>query len=165
MYKVSVNESSMFEVNRQGDNISINGNSTSYELTKLSENHYLLVKNNKVYNIDVVGTEASQKSIKLKVNGKYFDVGLKDQLDLLLDKLGIGNMAAAKVSEVKAPMPGLILDVKAKSGETVKKGDPLLILEAMKMENVIKSPVDGTISKLLVQKGTSVEKNQILIQF
>jgi biotin carboxyl carrier protein len=62
-------------------------------------------------------------------------------------------------------MPGLVLEVRVKVGDTVKKGDPLLVLEAMKMENILKSPADGIIQKVHVQKSAAVEKNQTLINF
>jgi biotin carboxyl carrier protein len=62
-------------------------------------------------------------------------------------------------------MPGLIIDLKIKTGDIVKPGDPLLILEAMKMENILKSPGEGTIKNVKVKKGDNVEKGQVLIEF
>jgi biotin carboxyl carrier protein len=92
-------------------------------------------------------------------------VDLKDKADLLLKQLGLSNLAANSKKDIKAPMPGLILNIMVEEGKEVKKGDPLLILEAMKMENVIKSPSDGVVKSIKTQKGKSVEKNQILIEF
>jgi biotin carboxyl carrier protein len=62
-------------------------------------------------------------------------------------------------------MPGLIIDLKVKQGDVVKAGDALLILEAMKMENIIKAPGEGTVKMIKAKKGDSVEKNQVLIEF
>ncbi len=62
-------------------------------------------------------------------------------------------------------MPGLLLDIKVQEGQEVQKGEILLILEAMKMENVIKAPTDARIKHIKVQKGQTVEKNQLLIEF
>jgi biotin carboxyl carrier protein len=62
-------------------------------------------------------------------------------------------------------MPGLIIDLKVKVGDKVKTGDALLILEAMKMENILKSPGDGTVKNVTVKKGDSVEKGHILVEF
>ncbi|MBY0435500.1 MAG: acetyl-CoA carboxylase biotin carboxyl carrier protein subunit, partial [Cyclobacteriaceae bacterium] len=70
-----------------------------------------------------------------------------------------------KVNAVKAPMPGLIIDLRVNAGDTVKTGDPLLVLEAMKMENIIKAPGDGTVKQVKIKKGDSVEKGQLLIEF
>jgi biotin carboxyl carrier protein len=83
----------------------------------------------------------------------------------LLKSLGFDDLNAKKVNEIKAPMPGLVLDVRVSEGDTVKKGDAILVLEAMKMENIIKSPTDGIIKKINVKKGVAVEKNQVLINF
>ncbi len=62
-------------------------------------------------------------------------------------------------------MPGLIIDLRVKDGDAVMPGDPLLILEAMKMENMIKASAAGIVKSVKVKKGDSVEKNQVLIEF
>ena len=62
-------------------------------------------------------------------------------------------------------MPGMVLNILVAEGQEVKKGEALIILEAMKMENILKSPTDGVIKKIAINKGVAVEKNQILIQF
>lgn len=64
---------------------------------------------------------------------------------------------------IKAPMPGIILAVKVEQGAAVKKGDVLLILEAMKMENEITAPRDGVVTQIIVTKGTSVSTGDILL--
>ncbi|MNR65826.1 2-oxoglutarate carboxylase large subunit [compost metagenome] len=69
------------------------------------------------------------------------------------------------MKEIKAPMPGLVLNVMVQEGQEVGKGDNLLVLEAMKMENIIKSPDSGIVKKILITKGDKVEKNEVLIQF
>jgi biotin carboxyl carrier protein len=79
--------------------------------------------------------------------------------------MGMNNGSSGKVNNIKAPMPGLIIDLKVKVGDEVKQNDPLLILEAMKMENIIKSPGDGMVKNVKVKKGESVEKGQVLIEF
>ncbi|MBE5777281.1 MAG: biotin/lipoyl-binding protein [Clostridiales bacterium] len=66
-------------------------------------------------------------------------------------------------TKINAPMPGVILDVKAAVGASVKKGDILLVLEAMKMENEIVSPVDGTVAQVLATKGSSVNSGDVLV--
>ncbi len=71
-----------------------------------------------------------------------------------------GNMSG---EPIKSPMPGAILDVKASVGATVKKGQLLFILEAMKMENEIFSTIDGVVSQIMVSKGSSVSTNDILM--
>ena len=75
------------------------------------------------------------------------------------------NTSAAPVSgnKVTAPMPGTILDVKVTLGQSVKKGDVVCVLEAMKMENDIPAPCDGVVSSINVQKGASVAANDVLV--
>ena len=68
------------------------------------------------------------------------------------------------MGEIHAPMPGLVLEINVSEGQEVEKGDPLLILEAMKMENVIKAPGNGIIKKIHVEKGNPVEKNELLVE-
>jgi biotin carboxyl carrier protein len=113
----------------------------------------------------VIAFQAESKEITLRVNGKICRMKIKDKFDVLLEKMGFNAAATAKIAEIKAPMPGLVHQILISEGQIVKKGDALLILEAMKMENVIKSPADGTATKIRVSKGQNVEKNQVLIQF
>jgi biotin carboxyl carrier protein len=113
----------------------------------------------------VVKTDLAAKRFTIKINGRHYPVVLKDKFDILLEQMGMNTNAVAKVNHVKAPMPGLIIDLKVKDGDVVKAGDPLLILEAMKMENVIKSPGDATVKSVKVRMGEGVEKNQVLIEF
>jgi biotin carboxyl carrier protein len=86
-------------------------------------------------------------------------------MDLLLLQMGLNNNSTGKVNSIKAPMPGLILEINAQQGDVVSPGDTLLVLEAMKMENVIKASGEGTVKSVRVSKGQSVEKGQVLIEF
>ena len=113
---------------------------------------------------EVVEANYEKKAFNVKVNGNIYEVVLKDKFDQLIKQLGFSSSVLHKVKEVKAPMPGLVLDIIAKVGDVVNQGDPLLILEAMKMENVIKSPGDGEIKIIHVAKGVAVEKGLLLIE-
>ena len=124
-----------------------------------------MLKNSKSYTLEVIRFDLNEKSFLVSVNGNKYQLQVKDRFDELLKSLGMDNLNTAKVNEIKAPMPGLVIDVRVSEGATVKKGDAILVLEAMKMENIIKSPTDGTIKKINVKKGVAVEKNQILINF
>lgn len=79
--------------------------------------------------------------------------------------MGIDLSAGPKVNDMKAPMPGLVLNVLVENGQTIKKGDAIVVLEAMKMENILKSPSDGIVKKVHVIKGDKVEKNQVMVNF
>jgi biotin carboxyl carrier protein len=99
------------------------------------------------------------------VNGRRYPVVLSDKYDQLLQSLGMDRNAGAKVSKLKAPMPGKVISVAVKAGTQVEIGDPILVLEAMKMENVIKSPTSGAVSSVNVKTGGTVEKNEVMITF
>jgi biotin carboxyl carrier protein len=94
-----------------------------------------------------------------------YSLEFKDPLDVLVNKLGLAAVSDQTVKEIHAPMPGLVLEIQVSEGDTVEKGTPLLILEAMKMENVIKSPGDGVIKSVAVEKGAAVEKSALLVEF
>lgn len=164
MYSVSINNS-VFEVEKSKDLISVNGQILEWDIKKIGGRHYHVLYQNQSFNLELVSLDTETKTVRLKLNNKPCELKIRDKFDLLLEKLGMNNLQNNSAKEIKAPMPGLIFDIKVKEGDEVKKGDPVLILEAMKMENILKSPGDGTVKKIKIKKGESVEKNQVLIQF
>lgn len=164
MYKAIVNNKS-FEIEQQSDDFTVNGEMFQWDLSKISDGHFHILHQQKSYRAEVVKVEAATKTCVIKINGRTYPVELKDKFDLLLEKMGMNSQASSKVNNIKAPMPGLIIDLKVKEGDVVNAGDVLLILEAMKMENIIKSPGEGIVKSVKVKKGNSVEKGQVLIEF
>jgi biotin carboxyl carrier protein len=144
---------------------SINGNPVQLDIVQDKDGRLHVLRNHASYSVEVVRIDRAEKSVALKVNGNLYAVQLTDKFDALLKSLGMDNAAASKLNALKAPMPGLVLDVVVKENDPVKKGDALVVLEAMKMENILKSSGDGVVKKVTVKKGTAVEKGQILIQF
>lgn len=163
--KVKVNEHYNFHVGINNNLMSVNGLEVIVDSKSLSNTHTHVIYNNKSYNVEIVSESKADKTSIIKVNGTIYTIEMEDQYDQLLKQLGMDTGQANKVSEIKAPMPGLVLNVLVTEGQEVTKGDSLIVLEAMKMENVIKSPASGTIKKILVVKADKVEKNEILIQF
>ncbi|TAL61048.1 MAG: biotin/lipoyl-binding protein [Bacteroidetes bacterium] len=135
------------------------------DLIEVKQGIFHIIKDSKSYNAEVLKANHEEKNFVIRVNGNKYTVQLKDKYDELLKELGIDITSAKKVKEMKAPMPGLVVDVKVKEGDLVKKGDALVVLQAMKMENILKSPADGTIKKIYIKKDDTVEKNQVLISF
>ena len=137
----------------------------SADVQEIRAGHWHVVLNNRSYDVAVISEDPASKSRVLRINGQHYTVGIKDPLDKLLASMGLDAGASSKVNEVKAPMPGLVLEVRVSTGTLVSKGDALVVLEAMKMENILKSPTDGVVRKVAVEKGMAVEKNQVLVQF
>ncbi|MBB2149997.1 biotin/lipoyl-containing protein [Pedobacter gandavensis] len=163
--KVKVNEQYNFEVAISAQALKVNGQALGIDAKALSGSTQHIIYQNKSYTVEVVEREEGGKQVTIKVNGNLYQVNIEDQYDELLKQLGMDNAAAQKVQEIKAPMPGLVLQLVVCEGQEVAKGDSLLVLEAMKMENIIKSPAAGIVKRIMVQKGDKVEKNGILIQF
>ena len=143
----------------------LNGTAVDWDLIEVRENTFHIIKDNKCYNATLISFNAEEKTMVLNVNGNDYEISIKDKNDLLLQQLGISANTSWAVQFIKAPMPGLIINVSVNVGDEVKKGDTLLILEAMKMENVIKSPRDGKVKKISVELRKAVEKNQVMLEF
>jgi biotin carboxyl carrier protein len=154
-----------FELKNINDGFEVNGETISLDMASLGNGLYHILHGHKSYRAEILEIDVDAKTFVIKVNNHIHTVNLKDKRDLLMEKMGINASQSDKINVIKAPMPGLIIDLKVKAGDIVKTGDPILILEAMKMENVIKSPGDGEIKTINIQKGDRVEKNQVLISF
>ena len=165
MYKVKVNSKYTFDVDFKKDGCLINDQAFVADQVQLNRSTFHLIRDNQSYNAEIIEVIAEEKVCSVRVNGRTYRVEVKDQYDQLLQKLGMDNMASMRIAELKAPMPGLVLNILVKEGEQIKKGDNLLVLEAMKMENILKSPADLTVKSIRVSPGDKVEKNQIMLVF
>jgi len=125
-------------------------------------NNSIFEINNEV--IEVLGINFDTKELNFRHNHSTHTVQFKNNLDFVLDKMGIKRTFEAVNTDVKAPMPGKVLSVIVKAGDAVAKGDGIMILEAMKMENVLKSEGDCVIKSILIEAGQSVEKGQVMIE-
>ncbi len=164
MYQVQI-EGKNYTV-RPGENgPQVNDQKLEWDLVALGNGQYHIRYKNQSYPAEIIRIDRESKTIDLKVKGQRYSVRLREEVDLLMEKMGMSATGAGRVNSIKAPMPGLIIDLRVQEGLEVKPGDPLLILEAMKMENIIKSPGAGVVKKVRVKKGDSVEKGQILIEF
>ncbi|GAB5555921.1 MAG: acetyl-CoA carboxylase biotin carboxyl carrier protein subunit [Schleiferiaceae bacterium] len=166
MYKIKIKDTEYEIVPSEKDfsKGDLNGESFSIESKELDSAYSVLFEDNS-YTVEALHLDSETKVVTLEVNGVVYEVQVKDPYDQLLDSLGMSASGGGKVSDVKAPMPGLVLDISVSPGDEVTKDQPLLVLEAMKMENVIKSPAEGVIKAISVEKGQAVEKNQLLISF
>ncbi len=165
MHQIKVNGKYDFEINKNGEGLAVDGKKVNPDVSQINASSWHIINNLQSYNVEVISFNQAEKTAEIKVNNNIYHVTAKDQFDILLDQLGLSNLNAAKVSDVKAPMPGLVLKVFATEGMEVKKGDNLFVLEAMKMENIIKSPTDAIVKTVKIKPGQKVEKGEILMLF
>lgn len=144
--------------------VELEGVLESMDVVKLGGDVYQVVgPNNETIVLEVLAIDLAVKTITIRHNHSVHDLTFKNNLDLVLDKMGIKRAVDNVSTDIKAPMPGKVIDVLVKEGDEVTKGDGILILEAMKMENVLKAEHDCIIKKVLVTTSESVEKNQVLV--
>ena len=126
-------------------------------------NAFHLIDENQSYLVNIDQVNFSRKKATLSVNGNRYDISIADTLDQLVKEMGLLNSVVQKVNEIYAPMPGLIIDILISEGQKVKKGTPLVVLSAMKMENVLLSEGEGIVKSVKVKKNIAVEKGQMII--
>lgn len=149
--------------NGQGSEIKVDGKSIDADVISSGRDSYHIIRNNKSYRAEILDMDLKKKTFSVLVNDNFYQIKIKDKNDLLLKELGMDRSSTQKVGDIKAPMPGLVVEVKVKSGDEVEKDQSLIVLEAMKMENVIKSTGEGVVKKIYVKKGDAVEKGQPLM--
>lgn len=101
----------------------------------------------------------------LECNGRRYRVDIKTRLEEMLDQMGASKSKSRGPATVQAPMPGLVLRVMTEVGALVQSGDPLVVLESMKMENTLRAAGPGQVLEIPVQAGQAVEKGQLLVKF
>ncbi len=134
------------------------------DLIKKTPTEYHLLKDHQSIKAQILDSNSTAKEQLIELNGENFTVVIKDELDQMLDKLGFSAVAGKQIKEIKAPMPGLVLEINVTEGQLVKEGDKILILVAMKMENSILIQADATIKKIAVKPGQAVDKGQMLVE-
>ena len=147
-----------------GFEVTVNGSKHSVISNQLGNNRFLMLYDNAPSEVEIRSNGYSSSS-NLFLAGHEMNGTIEDyKLAQLQKAMGISNKPSMD-KLLRATMPGMVLDVKVKVGDTVKKGDPLLIIEAMKMENVIKAPGDAVIKSIFAQRGKSVDKGDKLLEF
>ena len=133
--------------------------------TALGHNVFEIKGPQGAYIIEVLSVDFDKKAMLVRYQHGTHELVFKNDLDVVLDNMGISRNAEVVESTVKAPMPGKILEIMVEMGQEVQVGDPLLVLEAMKMENVLKSTFAGNVYQIMIASGDNVDKNQNLIEF
>jgi biotin carboxyl carrier protein len=130
-----------------------------------SRDFFELIYKGQSFKGEIVKRDIENKKLTLKLNHRVFEIQKKFELDALIAKLGLDKVKVKQLKELESPMPGRILSVQVKAGDHVKVGDPILSLEAMKMENILKSDGEGIVKSVAIKKEEVVDKGQLLIEF
>ncbi|MBK7231505.1 MAG: acetyl-CoA carboxylase biotin carboxyl carrier protein subunit [Saprospiraceae bacterium] len=137
----------------------------SIDAKNISEDNWHIIHKNQSIKAELQSISLNERMVLLKVNGKIYRCKIGSNIDELISKINFTKKDSNAEKIVLSPMAGLMIDIHVEVGQVVSKGSKLLSLEAMKMENVIKSNVDGEIEEIFVVKGSKVEKSQLLIKF
>jgi len=153
------------EVIPQGNQWTVEG--SSYQLSADATKNVIDITDDKgnTHQAVIRSIQYDKKTVTVLLNHKEIIVEISDLIDQKMLALGIDLKKLQKVKSIKAPMPGLILKTLAIEGQEIKAGEPLFILEAMKMENVFNAPDNVTIKTIKIREGDTVDKNQELIVF
>jgi len=151
-------------VNKEGNTVILDD--ISWNIEKKEHNIFIISGNNKLFEAFLTSIDTDRKKMTWQINGQYLEIKITSSIDKLLSDLGISTIGKLKVNEIKAPMPGLIRKILIHPGDILDPGSPVLILEAMKMENIIKSPpIEVKVKKVMVEEGKTVEKGSVMILF
>ena len=156
-YKVNVNDAFHFDLEKE--------RISQLDAVSVEANKFHILHQNIPYKTEIINSDFLQKSYTVKVNNNTYVVAISNPLDILIKEMGFEVGRTKQVNFIKAPMPGLILEISVVVGQTVKENDNLIILGAMKMENSFLSPRDGVIKTISVLMGDAVDKGQLLIEF
>lgn len=122
---------------------------------------YIVYRNNK-YHVEIL--EKNQNKYIVMINGVWYSFSIETPISYKRRKTLTRNGSASKVENVMAPMPGKIIDIMVEENSDIKEGEPIVILEAMKMQNEIVSNVNGKIRKINIKQNDSVMKDEIMIE-
>lgn len=148
-----------------GTKIVPQGSDLEVKIEALGGREYRIHKGGRDYQAFLVSEDAAEKTSTWWINGFTYEVQSLSEIDEKLEAMGVGARAAFGIETLKAPMPGMVLSIPVQEGQAVKKGDTLIVLEAMKMENALKAPHDAIIGAIKAEAGKPVEKGAVLLSF
>jgi len=149
------------EANGRIMEIRLIGSDEAIDYHRISLSRYSIILDGKSYSVQV--TE-NGTGFEVTHRNQAVDVIIKDEIDLIRERYGMGKTRADMHGVVRAPIPGMVVEIEVEEGETIEPGTGLMILEAMKMENEIIAPLGGIISKIHVIPGQSIEKDAMLLE-
>ncbi|MCG2462164.1 acetyl-CoA carboxylase biotin carboxyl carrier protein subunit [Flavobacteriaceae bacterium F89] len=154
----------VIEVNQEKTQVATSDIS-ALDLIRTNAGDFHLLEKNRTYRIKLLHADYENKSLTVLVNENKYQIKIEDEYDIQVKEMGLLANSSQKANSVKAPMPGLIIDILVMEGQNITDGTPLVVLSAMKMENIILATGDGIIKSIKVNKEDSVEKGQLIIEF
>ena len=164
MLQLTVNDKNTYSVVQEDGHMVINDTPADWNASQQPNGLISVLHNGKSYTAIIENIDRKAKEVTLKVNGQKYKTAIKEPIDLLLSNMGMDLKAMQKAEPIKAPMPGMVLKVLVTPGQQINKGDGLVILEAMKMENILKATAPATVKAIRVNERTAVEKGTVLIE-
>ena len=160
-YQTTVNGKQFeIEIDRDG-NLFVDGKPRHVDFASLGETLYSVITDNDSH--EVLVDEREEGGYQVQMGGRLYDVDVLDERALLLGNRRGGAVSDSGEVSIKAPMPGMIVDVPVSEGEEVSEGQTVVILESMKMQNELKAPRDGVVQRIGVEPGQSVEQKKVLV--
>lgn len=153
----------VLDIHTQGvePQVAIAGHRADVELLPVSPHSWSLIIDGRSYHLSVT---SHQRGYHVLLDDRLMHVTLQSELDRTIEQMGMGSSNNRKQGDVLAAIPGMIAIIEVKEGQQVAAGDPLLILEAMKMENELVAPVGGIVKQIAVATGDTVEKGTLLVR-
>ncbi len=156
-HTITVNDSFEFELSED--------QATTLDSAKLDTSKSHILHHGKSYDAQIITSDVLNRRYVVKINNVAHTVSISREIDRLIKEMGFETGTNKRIDAIKAPMPGLILEINVVVGQQVAINDPMLILSAMKMENSFVSPRDGVIKAIHAKPGDAVDKGQLLIEF
>jgi len=164
MLQLTVNDKNTFSIKQEDGQWMINDALADWDASWQPNGLISVLYNGKSYTAIIEHLDRKAKEVSLRVNGQLYKIAIKEPIDLLLSNMGLDLKAMQKAEPVKAPMPGMVLKILVVPGQQINKGDGLVILEAMKMENILKATATAVVKSIKVNEQTAVEKGTVLIE-
>jgi biotin carboxyl carrier protein len=164
MLQLTVNDKNTFSITHSDGDTRVNDELAIWDASMQPNGLVSVLYNGKSYTAIIESVDRTNKEVALRLNGQLYKTVIKEPIDLLLSNMGMDLKSMQKAEPVKAPMPGLVLKVLVTPGQQINKGDGLVVLEAMKMENILKATGPATVKAIKVSERTAVEKGAVLIE-
>jgi len=151
-----------YEVREENGTIIISANGENYtvDVKQINQEEFHLLLNNRTYLVDV---QRKGNIFRISLGGAIFPVEVFTEREKFQREMLRASSGGQRELEIRAPMPGLILKVEVGEGDSIQAGQPLIIMEAMKMENEIRAQVAGKVKQITIKENQTVDKDDLLV--